>query len=210
MQALTIEDKLFQSEACVSVKAEERRQQQLSFSVPPSDEAGKVRARIEWLLGKRAYTRKRLEDKMLYKGFSPEAVTWALDCVEAWGILSDESYARDYARSRWRLQRWGLKRISYELSSRGVAAEVIERVLLWLRTEGQAERQHDGSYSDAPDADAAGELMHEQLVATARVRLRQMGALPPDKQRRRIAGWLARGGHGWDTAGTVLEELGLR
>lgn len=55
---------------------------QESFSQPPSEEAAKARDRVEWLLARRAYTRKRLEHKLLFKGFSPEAVTWSLDCAE--------------------------------------------------------------------------------------------------------------------------------
>lgn len=76
--------------------------------------------------------------------------------------------------------------------------------------EGQAERRYDGSYSDAPEEAEAGTHMHAQLVESARVRLQQMGALPPDKQRRRLAGWMARGGHDWDTTSAVLVDLGLK
>ena len=76
--------------------------------------------------------------------------------------------------------------------------------------EGQVERRYDGSYSDAPSEAEAEGLMRAQLVGEARLRLRQMGPLPLDKQRRRISGWLARGGHDWDTAAGVLEELGIR
>lgn len=71
-------------------------------------------------------------------------------------------------------------------------------------------RQYDGSYSEAPDEAEADSHMHAQLVADARLRLRQMGPLPLEKKRRRISGWLARGGHDWDTAARVLEEIGIR
>ena len=80
--SMSIADILTQSAHYAAVKAEERREQQQMYDVAPSDEASTVRGRLEWLLARRAYTRKRLEDKMLYKGFSPESVTWALDCVE--------------------------------------------------------------------------------------------------------------------------------
>lgn len=63
------------------------------------------------------------------------AIISTTSCIpQAWGKLSDETYARDYARERWRVQRWAPKRISYELRKRGVSRDVIERVLLWLRT----------------------------------------------------------------------------
>jgi len=58
---------------------------------------------------------------------------------------------------------------------------------------------------------ASGAAVRWQLlVESARVRLQQMGALPPDKQRRRLAGWMARGGHDWDTTSAVLVDLGLK
>lgn len=66
---------------------------------------------------------------------APLAIIATTSCLpQAWGKLSDETYARDYARERWRVQRWAPKRISYELRKRGVSRDVIERVLLWLRT----------------------------------------------------------------------------
>lgn len=72
------------------------------------------------------------------------------------------------------------------------------------------QRRYDGSFSEAPDEAEAEGIMRAQLVEEAHMRLRQMGPLPPEKQRQRISGWLARGGHDWDTAAAVLEEIGIR
>lgn len=77
-----MDDILSQSAHRAAIEAQKRQEQVDAFSRAPTEEAEKARDRIEWLLGRRSYTRKRLEDKLLFKGFSSEAVDWALDCVE--------------------------------------------------------------------------------------------------------------------------------
>ena len=51
--------------------------------------------------------------------------------------------------------------------------------------------------------------MHAALVAKARRRLAQLARHPRDTQKRRLLGWLQRGGHPWSTCRDILEELGL-
>jgi hypothetical protein len=82
--------------------------------------------------------------------------------------------------------------------------------MLLRMQEGLQERSSDGSFTAAADSEEAGrQRMHDALVAEARKRQSRLAEYPVIKQRRRLAGWLQRLGHSWDTTSAVLRAIDL-
>jgi len=61
--------------------------------------------------------------------FSPEAVEAALGKLENLGLLNDETYAQDLAHSLIRRKGLGRPGLRHQLRARGIAADVVERVV---------------------------------------------------------------------------------
>jgi hypothetical protein len=62
--------------------------------------------------------------------------------VQAYGLQSDLAFAKDFARYKWRLSQWAMRRIAYDLKRRGVSREHVEEALNYLQTARPATSQH--------------------------------------------------------------------
>jgi regulatory protein len=63
------------------------------------------------------------------KRVEPDAIAEAVEELTAAGLLDDTRYARRFADDKRDLERWGSERIARELHRRGIAPDVIERVV---------------------------------------------------------------------------------
>jgi regulatory protein len=63
------------------------------------------------------------------KRVEPEAIAEAVEELTGAGLLDDARYARRFAEDKRELERWGSERIARDLHRRGVAPDVIERVV---------------------------------------------------------------------------------
>jgi regulatory protein len=130
-------------------------------------------------------TRAQLADA-LARGGVPEDVTEAtLDRFEELGLVDDEEFARQWARSRQAGRGLARRALAYELRSRGVDQDVVTAAL------------------EDPDLD--DEL--ETARSLVRRRLTAMGPDPdPERQMRRLLGMLARKGYGAGVASRAVRE----
>lgn len=71
-----------------------------------------------------------LREKLLLKGFDAASVESALEELKGAGYLDDEKYAILLAGSRARNKNWGPSKIASELSSKGISAEIVRRVVV--------------------------------------------------------------------------------
>jgi len=55
------------------------------------------------------------------------------------GYLSDERYAKNYARGKYRIKKWGKVRIKRELSAKGISAYCIKKAMQEIDDEGDYE-----------------------------------------------------------------------
>lgn len=78
-------------------------------------------------LSTRAYTRKGARDKLKERGFSPDAVEFAMQRMEYYGYIDDEAYCRDYIEECRRTR--SNRRIKQDLWEKGIPADVVERHL---------------------------------------------------------------------------------
>lgn len=137
------------------------------------------------LLAARARSRSELAERLAAAGAEAVTAEQVLDRLTEVGLVDDAAYASGLARSR-RAER-GLSRraLTGELRRRGLAEEVVAGAV-------------DGATTE-PDAAVALQL--------AQRRARTLTHLPPDAQRRRLSGYLARRGYGFDVVGPVCAEV---
>jgi regulatory protein len=63
------------------------------------------------------------------KRVEPDAIADAVEELTAAGVLDDARFARRFAEDKRELERWGSERIARDLHRRGIAPDLIERVL---------------------------------------------------------------------------------
>ena len=85
-------------------------------------------------LSMRAYSRKELFNKLKLK-FGAEASERAMEKMEHYGYIDDESFCRMYARHLFETKKYDIKRISYELKLKGIDVEIIDNTLKTLDNE---------------------------------------------------------------------------
>ncbi len=137
------------------------------------------------LLAGRARSRSELAERLAAAGAEELTAEQVLERLTEVGLVDDAAYAAGLARSR-RAER-GLSRraLAGELRRRGLAEEVV---------------------AGAVDA-AAAEPDAAVALRLAQRRARGLSHLPPDAQRRRLSGYLARRGYGFDVVGPVCAEV---
>ncbi len=137
------------------------------------------------LLEVRARSRSELTDRLRIGGADPQTAERVLDRLVEVGLVDDDAYAAALARGR-RAQR-GLSRraLTGELRRRGLDEAVV---------------------AEAVEA-AAQEPEHEVALRLAQRRRGALAHLPPDVQRRRLSGYLARRGYGFDVVGPVCAQV---
>lgn len=85
-------------------------------------------------LSMRGYSQKELYNKLKMK-FGDEAATRAIDKINSFGYLNDEEYCRDYTEYLFKVKKYDIKRISYELKNKGIDPETIDNALKTLDNE---------------------------------------------------------------------------
>ena len=129
------------------------------------------------LLAVRARSRRELERRLLQAGFGSEEVEDVLGRLGRVGLVDDEAFARQLAEHAFRVKRSGRRAVSSALASKGVAAELIERVI----------------EASAGDDDLRAE-------ALARTKASRMGSVEPAKAFPRLTALLVRRGYSPDVA----------
>ena len=97
------------------------------FKLDP--EVDKAKKAAFQLLGRRAYTRKEIRDKLYKRGFLKPVVEKALETLERIRVIDDRDFAFRFVEEKLRLRPAGKPVLRRDLSRRGVEAPVIEDVL---------------------------------------------------------------------------------
>jgi len=148
-------------------------------------ELDRARARAVRLLGPAPLTARQLTDRLRKRGFTAAvAATVVAECIDH-GWVDDRDYARRWLERR-REQGYGRTRIRAELKQRGIAEE-------WIALALEEEE---------PGAELAA-ARH----AAAR-KLRGLGEIHDDRDRARLARFLAARGFDGHTARRIVEEVG--
>lgn len=116
--------------------------------------------------------------------YDAETIRAVVEGLRSAGILDDRAFAEAWVESRSRARKLGRVRLESELRTKGVDAEIIHDVLAKLPVD-------------------------EELENARRLARAYLGSADPGDRavRQRLAGYLLRRGHVWDTIEQVLLEL---
>lgn len=157
---------------------------------PLADAVAAVRTydRALAMLAAHARSARDLRRRLLLKKEPAAHVDAAIDRLREAGLLDDESFARQFARSRVLGAGHSRRRVEQELQKRGVARE---------------------SVGDAVAEVFADEAVDEVALVeqAARKKLRSLERLDPAVRRRRLYAFLARRGHDGSAIRDVMERL---
>ena len=92
---------------------------------------------VLWLLSRKAYTRKELEDKLKRKGAALEDTEKVMLKLEGLGYLDDASYAEMYVKSRQHTK--GINALRRELLQKGISDTILQKTLAGLEEDSQTE-----------------------------------------------------------------------
>ena len=85
-------------------------------------------------LSMRAYSERELYNKLKMK-FGDGASRRAIDKMLRLGYINDEEFCREYAKYLFEVKKYDIKRISYELKSKGIDSEIADNTLKTLDNE---------------------------------------------------------------------------
>ncbi len=80
-------------------------------------------------LGRRLHSYHELKLKLLKKKYDKELITEVLDYLGEKNFLDDYEFGRQYTEEKVRLKSWGKNKIKSELYRKGIAAEIIDKIL---------------------------------------------------------------------------------
>lgn len=80
-------------------------------------------------LNLRARTQKEIEEYLLKKQFTPDAISHAINKLLKLKFLNDEEYGRSFTRGRQVYKGKSRYYVTYELKQKGVSEEIIESVM---------------------------------------------------------------------------------
>jgi len=148
------------------------------------DETKKAIASALNLIAYRARAAGELATKLRERGFPPEAIEAAVARMQELGYLDDRDFADRWVESRQTHRPRSVRMLKQELRQKGVESEIIESTL-----------------------DEAGIDEFSDALRLAEKRLSSLQDLEPQVRDRRLSGFLARRGYGYDIIRRVLDAL---
>jgi len=140
------------------------------------------------MLGRRAYARRELERALSQKGTPRPQIDAVVTRLVESGLVDDRAFAENFARARLAGRGQSRRRVSAELSKRGVSRADADAAL--------ARIVEDEGIDELAQARKAGEK-----------KSRALAKLEPDVARRRLTGYLVRQGFGGEVVRKVTAEL---
>ncbi|NPA91600.1 MAG: regulatory protein RecX [Chloroflexi bacterium] len=136
------------------------------------------------LLAARPRSTAEVRDRLRRRGFDENTITQVVERLQELGYLDDEAFARFWVENRERFRPRGLHALRYELYQKGIAPEIVDRVLADID----------------PTASARAAL---------RARVHAWRHLDERTFRKRATQFLARRGFAYDIIQDVVTEIWL-
>jgi regulatory protein len=137
------------------------------------------------LLTYRPRSRAELEVKLRDKEFDDAIIEAVLAELARFGYVNDLKFAREWTRSRIRLQGFGRRRIGQELKNKGIGREIIGEVFAEV-------------FSEETEIETAKRVVER--------RVNTMKSLDRETRKRRLAGFLERKGFSFEIIRNVLRD----
>ena len=77
-------------------------------------------------LGLRRRSRREIERYLKQKEFSDEVINKTVEALKQYNYINDLEFAKAFINDGLRFNKWGIKKIKYELALKGVGGEIIE------------------------------------------------------------------------------------
>ena len=135
-------------------------------------------------LDQRMQTGREVRTRLLRKGFEPEAIDAALEKLTEHGYLNDERFAELWIENRLAHRPRGQRMLEQELRQKGIDREIVQETVAGMEIDDRA---------------AALDLANKRLKSVQR--------LPPDEQKKKLTGILARRGFDYGTIRATLETV---
>lgn len=138
------------------------------------------------LLARRARSVAEMKSKLAERRFSPAVIRRTVERLASVGYLDDDAFVRSHARYLMEARPMGRRRLSWELSRKGIEKGLVEEAVeeVWA---GRSEQ------------DVAREVAMRRLEAYS--------GLDAPTVRRRLKGYLDRRGFPYEDIVTILREL---
>jgi regulatory protein len=147
------------------------------------DEQSKATNSALLLLTSRPRSVKELRTRLKQKGYSEGAIDAAIAKVEGWHYVDDDAFARFWVENRGANRPRGRRLLEQELRQKGVDREIAQHAI------------EDAGLDERADA-----------IQLARAKMRSYANLDRETARRRLSGFLARKGYGYDVIKPALDE----
>jgi regulatory protein len=145
------------------------------------DEQSKAVNSALLLLTSRPRSVKELRTRLKQKGYSPAAIEAAIAKVEGWNYVDDEAFARFWVENRGANRPRGKRLLEQELRQKGVDRAIVQHAI------------DDANVDERDDA-----------TRLAMTKMRSYAGLDPETAKRRLSGFLARKGYGYDVIKQAL------
>ena len=138
------------------------------------------------LLERGPRTEREIVDRLLGRGFAPDAVERAVERLRRVSLLDDRAFLHAFVRTELTRRPQGRRLLVTKLKRRGVPAVLIAELDALLERDG-----------DLAEGRLATES--ERAALAAESLLRRYAAKPAEERRRKISNALLRRGFSWDT-----------
>jgi regulatory protein len=136
------------------------------------------------LLAYRARATGELRTRLRQKGFSQPAIDAAIEKLQGWKYLDDEDFAKTWVEQQSTHRPRSRRVMAQDLRSKGIDKETIEETLASVEIDE----------------------LQDAIRASSR-RWESWQSLPPDVRHRRLSGFLARRGYGYDIVRQVIAHF---
>lgn len=138
-----------------------------------------------YILARRPLSEAQLKDKLRSRRYDSKIISIVIDYLKGIGLIDDLNYSRLWIRSRSRTNPRGALLLRQELRMKGIASQIIERVL----------DEFKESYNE-----------EELLVQVAEKRAKKLKNLDPISRKRRLFNYLLRRGFLVDEVRKVIKR----
>jgi regulatory protein len=151
-----------------------------------SEEKSRAKEKALRLLSHRARSVQELRKRLIEKEYSERTVDRVVEDFLRVGLLNDQTFASDFARSRMAQRPVGKRLLKQEIVLKGISEEI-------------AEKSVEEAYGKQTEEEVA-----ESLI---RKRVKRYGGEDPQKVRKKHSEFLFRRGFNWDVISAVLSEV---
>jgi regulatory protein len=161
-------------------------------------------------LSYRPRSAREVEQRLRRKGFTPEQVSGVMERLRSQHYIDDHEFARFWVSNRMTFNPRGPRLLRSELRQKGVPSEIVEEVMQEQVATQELLVQQAEEFKVAESATVEEPVPGTDLanaLTLARKRLRTYGNLEPQAARRRLSGFLARRGYGFDIIDQVWRRV---